>query len=123
VKVAGNVTAYALTTCGIDTGSTEVIVRRLTDGQQRASEPATTTRLVESYTAVDSLVMRADGAVAWIAVNHSIVRHASATEVHKLDHRFLLLDSGSGIDPRSLRLHKSKLTWKHRGATRSASLR
>jgi hypothetical protein len=34
-----------------------------------------------------------------------------------------VLDSGAGIDPRSLKLHGSTLTWRHDGATRRATLR
>jgi hypothetical protein len=125
VTVAGELAAYGLEQCGVDTGSTNVVVRRLTDGASLRSLPATTKPLgPESYQSVSSLVLKGDGAVAWIGVGHSIVRRGSSAEVHRADRRGqALLDSGTAIDPRSLRLHGSTLSWRHADFTRSASLR
>ena len=50
VTVRGALTAYALRTCGVDTGSTVVDVRRLTDGTQLRSAPAAGPLGPESYT-------------------------------------------------------------------------
>jgi len=53
----------------------------------------------------------------------SIIHHSRLLEVHKLDGGgSRLLDSGTGIDPRSLRLHGSALTWRDAKQTRSATL-
>jgi hypothetical protein len=126
VIVAGELVAYGLETCGVDTGSTSVVVLRLSDGKQQTSDAATTlpVLLPESYENVDSLFLKPDGAVAWIAVRSSITGHGGTdVEVHKVDrHGQRLLDSGSSIHPYSLRLQGSKLTWKHGHKTRSAAL-
>jgi hypothetical protein len=125
VRLVGELTAYADRSCGVDTGFASVIVRRLSDGKRLSSDGADTGRVLpESYESVDSLVLKRDGSVAWIAVARSIVGTAGADiEVHRHDkHGKRLLDSGAGIDAGSLRLRRSKLTWNHGGATRSAAL-
>jgi hypothetical protein len=123
--VAGELAAYGAAICGVDTGSASVVVRRLSDGKQLLSEPATTRPLgPESYQWVDSVVAKSDGAIAWIGVGNSIIGHGPLTvEVFRATaHGRALLDSGESVDPRSLRLHGSKLTWKDDGAARSATL-
>jgi hypothetical protein len=124
LAAAGRLAAYALERCGVDTGRTIVSVRRLTDGKLLASRPAITNAVaVESYQSVESLVLKPDGAVAWVAVLGSLVGHRHATEVHKLDaHGDVLLDSGQTLLPGPLRLAGSKLSWNHGGASRSATL-
>jgi hypothetical protein len=124
VAVAGEVAAYGLERCGVDTGSSAVVVRRLTNGRRLKSAPATTKPVgPESYVTVRSLVVKADGAAAWIALASSLLAHRQEIEVHTSDkHGQRLLDSGGGIDPASLRLRGSKLTWTHGGARRSATL-
>jgi hypothetical protein len=124
VAVAGELAAYGLERCGVDTGFTQVVIRRLTDGRQQRSFVATTNPLgPESYQSVGSLVLKSDGAVAWIGVTSSIVRHGNDIEVHRAEqHAQLLLDSGPGIDPASLRLRRSVLTWRRANRTRRAGL-
>jgi hypothetical protein len=116
--------AYGLESCGVDTGSSSVIVRRLSDGRQLRVLPATTNRLApESYQLVGSIVVKTDGAVAWIAAARSIVRQSADEEVHRADRRGQReLDSGTSINSGSMRLHGSTLTWRHGAATRSATL-
>jgi hypothetical protein len=124
VAVTGDLAAYGLETCGTDTGFTIVVVRRLTDGKQLFSDSATTNPLgPESYETVDSLVLKADAAVAWIADGRSIVQNKKDIEVHEAHKgRQTLLDSGAPVKTRSLQLHGSKLTWRHGKTTRSAVL-
>jgi hypothetical protein len=123
VTVAGRLAAYGLSRCGVDTGFTQVLVRRLTDGTQLRAVPATSPPGPESFQSVDSLVLKADGAVAWIGTGRSIVGHGKVIEVRKADRGgAALLDSGAAVDSGSLRLRHSKLTWKHGGETRSATL-
>ena len=76
---------------------------------------------------VDSLVLKRDGAVAWIATNFLGEQCSNppgpAIEVRVHDRRGLrVLDSGTGIAPRSLRLARSRLRWMHSGRTRTARL-
>jgi hypothetical protein len=63
--------------------------------------------------------------VAWIAQGGSVVSgRRTEVEVNRADARGgALLDSGSGIDDRSLRLNGSTITWRDRGRTRSGSLK
>jgi hypothetical protein len=73
---------------------------------------------------VDSLVLRADGDLAWIAVGSSIVAHNRVVEVHAQDRTGNhLLDTGAAVRPASLRLHGVELTWRDGRTLRSATLR
>jgi len=126
LAAAGDLAAYALQLCGIDTGRAQVIVRRLTDGRQVLSAPAFTGALgPESYTTVDALVLRADGGLAWIASGSSVVRPTRNREVHRRQHAGpSLLDAGVHIAPASLRLRgASQVSWTDGGTARTATLR
>jgi hypothetical protein len=124
VVVTGTLAGYGSERCGVDTGSAEVVVRRLTDGKTLTRLPATTTSVGgEFYQSVTALVLTGDGAVAWIAVNRSIIRSRVAIEVHKHDATgSALLDSGAGIQTASLRRRGSELTWRHGAQLRHARL-
>jgi len=126
VAVAGDLAASALQLCEVDTGRAQVIIRRLTDGRRLMSASAFTgAPPPESYTSVDSLVLRADGALAWIASASSIVRPTREREVHRWQHSGpSLLDAGVLIAPASLRLHGSlQVRWTDGGTLRTATLR
>jgi hypothetical protein len=125
VAVAGALAAYGLKSCGIDLCTARVIVRRLSDGRQVVDDDANSLPLgPEFIQTVVSLVLRADGDLAWIAVGSSIVAHNRVVEVHAHDttgnH---LLDTGAAVRPGSLRLHGVELTWRHGRTLRSATLR
>jgi hypothetical protein len=124
VMVTGTLAGYGSERCGVDTGSAEIVVRRLTDGKTLARLPATTTSVgAESYQSVTALVLNGAGAVAWIAVNRSIIGSGMAIEVRKHDATgSALLDSGAGIQTASLQRHGSQLTWRHGGQLRHARL-
>jgi hypothetical protein len=124
VAAAGGVLAYSTQRCGVDTGSTVVTVRRLRDGAVLSSDPAITRAVaVESFQSVSALVLRSDGAVAWISELGSVIAHRHLAEVHRRDgHGFALIDSGPGGSLAGLRLTGSTLSWTHAGAKRSASL-
>jgi hypothetical protein len=125
VALAADTVAYGLHHCGVDTGFTQVLVQRLRDGARLGSFSATEKSLgPEATNFVDSLVVRADGATAWIATGQSIISPARDIEVRTGhgSHR-QLLDSAPGVNTKSLRLHGSRLTWRNGGAERSAILR
>jgi hypothetical protein len=124
VVLLGTLVGYGFEMCGVDTGSSEVIVQRLSDGHKLRTEAAITGQVgPESYGAVRSIALRGDGAVAWIAQASSIIRRGQITEVHRADRRgTATLDSGNTIDPASLRLRGSTVTWRHGTATRTATL-
>ena len=123
VAVAGDLAAYGLQSFGVDTTRTLVVVRRLTDGTQVKELSATRAVGPEAFQSIGSVAVNASGAVAWIGSEHSIVGHSSATEV-LIDGAGgeRVLDSGPNIDPASLRLHGSRLSWVDGGATRHATL-
>jgi hypothetical protein len=124
VAVAGELTAYATQTCGVDTGAASLVLRRLSDGRQLGSYEAVSPPVgPESYRSVVAVVLRADGAVAWIGSASSIISHRSELQVQAVSggaHR--QLDRGPGIGPHSLRLRGTRLTWTDAGRTRSATL-
>ena len=124
VALGGVDAAYSLTQMGVDTASTEVVVRRLDDGHTVHTASATTEALgPEFFQSVDALVVKSDGAVAWTATGGSIVRHNMEIEVDRIDRRGeARLDRGSGIAAHSLRLRGSQLRWRHGSATRSSTL-
>jgi hypothetical protein len=124
LALAGTVVAYGETITGVDTAGAQVIVRRLDNGQTLRSLAAMSQPLgPESFQSVDSIVVRSDGAVAWIAMARSIIRHSTQTEVDRADRRGrATLDAGSGIDSASLRLTGSSLSWRHGGVRRTARL-
>jgi hypothetical protein len=117
--LAGDLVAYGLDRCGVDSGSTAVIVRRVSDGKRLHSFAAITgPGLVESYQTIGALIVTPK-VVAWIATISSIIGHGKRTEVHA---NGMLLDSGTGIAPTFLRLHGSKLSWRKGGSTQTATL-
>lgn len=125
VAVAGNVAAYGLSNFGVDTVRTTVDVRRLTDGKSLGSFAVTRAAVVEGLESVGSLVVKSDGAVAWIGVARSIVGGRHAIEVHAAGASAStdkLLDSGPQIVTNSLRLRGSTLTWRNGTTTRHASI-
>lgn len=83
---------------------------------------------------VDSLVVKYNGSVAWIAVNFPApspttgvfcgTEIAPVTEVRRYDSRGLqVIGQGAGIEPASLSLHGgSTLTWIDEGRSETASL-
>ena len=123
VAVAGNLAAYGLTSFGIDTVRASVVVRRLTDGTEVKELAATHAVGAESFESIGSVVVFSNSAVAWIGSEHSIAARRTAIEVHAAGAGGdRVLDSGAGIDPTSLRLHGSQLSWVDGGATRHATL-
>lgn len=125
IALAGVDVAYGLTEFGVDTISAQVIVRNLRSGKQLRSEPATTRALgVEFFQSVAAVVVKPDGAVAWVGQGGSVIHPGGGEiEVDRSDARGrALLDSGAGIDVRSLRLRGSTTSWRHHGRIRSARL-
>jgi hypothetical protein len=123
--VAAELAGYGLERCGVDTGTGVVIVRRLSDGRVLRTLDATQGPLrPESYQTALSIVIKPDGAVAWTARLSSLGGGQPQLEVLAADagSGARLLDSGPGVAPASLRLHGSRLIWKHGGQVRSATL-
>ena len=123
VAVAGRLAAFGAETCGVDTGSTVVRVRRLTDGRTLFAYSATRAPGPESYTTVSAIVTDQSGDVAWIARSSSIVRHAQSTAVYAAKGAVVRqLDAGAAIVPGSLRLSGTTVYWRSGSRRRSAPL-
>jgi hypothetical protein len=126
VSIVGTVSAYESYEFGIDCSAAKIAVTRLSDGKLLRSAPAINAAvLCPGGDAVNSLVVKADGSVAWIGTGGPVLGPASqaVTEVHKLDRTGAhLLARAADIVPASLRLRGSKLTWKRDGRTYSATL-
>ncbi len=123
VRVVGRIAAYGLRVSGVDTGYAIVNVRRLTTGAFLAQRPATTRVGVEAFQSIDSLVLKRDGAVAWIATARSIGKPTFIRQLQRSDARGVrVLDSGAKLAARSLALHGSTLSWRHGTAVRTARL-
>ncbi|MDQ6806542.1 MAG: hypothetical protein M3065_16605, partial [Actinomycetota bacterium] len=126
VRLVGKFVAYGLASCGVDTGSSDVVIRNLVTGKRLADLTAgTVPRLPESFVLVGSLVLKGDSAAGWIAVDESLVRtRPSSYEVHRFTGgKSFLLDSGVTIDPSSLQLVGSRMTWQDGTQTRSTKLK
>jgi hypothetical protein len=126
IAIAGTVVAYGSKTFGTDTATVMVDVRRLTSGRFLHARPALTQPVrPESFQTVSSVVVASDGAVAWIGSAESGPSRnrmdVEALEIDASGER--VLDSGAGVDPSSLRLNGSRLTWMDSGASRDAELR
>jgi hypothetical protein len=124
VAVAGRLAGYAVERCGVDTGTTLVEVRRLSDDRQLFTRAASSLSLgPESYDSVSSIVVAPSGEVAWIAVASSLATHRQGSQVLEADRSGRrVLETGASIQANSLRLHGSRLTWSAGGVKHSAKL-
>jgi hypothetical protein len=112
--LAGWLVAYGDETCGVDTGTSRVIVRSLSDGKVRHVFPATSVATgPESYSRVLAVVLRGDGATAWITSSRSLAgNRAAQVELDAFQQGSRsLVDSSAQIRPRSLKLRGMNLTW------------
>ncbi|MEA2143608.1 MAG: hypothetical protein QOI64_2038 [Solirubrobacteraceae bacterium] len=124
--VAGNFVALNVRTCSLDSSNSSVHLVNLRDGRGRfASAPLSTPGAESGYDAIRGLAVTAAGRLAWIGVRVSggvVVAAEVRRRRPDFSDRSVVLDSGSGIDPRSLRRVGSMLRWRHDGAARSAAM-
>ena len=121
--VSGVIGAYAATRCGVDTGDTQIVVRRLDTGATLVDQPAAQASFPESFSSATAVVVTPTGVVAWIGHVSSIVRHGSVTAVYAARGTSVRrLDTGSGIAATSLRLRGTTVSWRDGSAQRSARL-
>ena len=96
----------------------------LGDGRVRfGSSPLSTTGSEATYDAIRGMVVTASGRLAWVGVRvaRGVVLDAEVRRrVPASSDRSDRLDSGSAIDPRSLRRRGTQVLWRHAGAARSA---
>ncbi len=122
-RLAGPYVAYAESSCeGLGPCLSDVIVRDLRTGKAsfRAAPPS------DPFDQVSDLVLTENGAVAWIAQPKSLGGTPPAsleTTLWASDGQgSKVLASGDGIDPRSLELSGSTLTWLKDGVPMTATL-
>jgi hypothetical protein len=122
--VSGDLAAYAIMVCGVDTGSADVIVMRISTGRRLSTHAASSISVgPESFESVGSIVVNPAGQVAWIVSASSIATHRRAVQVLAADRRGTrVLDSSGAIVPGSLRLNGSTLAWKRGTAVHAAKL-
>jgi hypothetical protein len=124
LTLAGRFAGYGLRETGIDTGSSRVRVVDLKSGRVVVEAAATTpVRRPESSVNVAALVLNARGHIAWVGAKGAIVGPPTIYEVHKIDASAgVLLDSGTKIDPSSLRRHGRRISWVRGRTRRTAAL-
>jgi hypothetical protein len=128
LRLSGQYTAYVVQ--GRSTaGKTESRVQSLNllTGQLRTRNALTdqTASEGEATEFVRRLYLRPDGAIAWSADEPDPATVNAPAEIARLDaHGFSLLDQGPepALDPATLRLSGTTLTWQHDGAPRTATL-
>jgi hypothetical protein len=124
--VAGNFVGLNVRTCSLDSSDSKVSLVNLRDGRGRfSSAPLSTPGSVAGYDAVRGMVLTAAGRFAWIGVRLSrgdIVAAEVRRRLPGFSDRSAVLDSGAGIDPRSLRLRGSQVRWRDNGVARSAPI-
>jgi hypothetical protein len=126
VAVAGELVAFGFESCGVDTETAQVVIRRLSDGKLLFTATAGKRRpgLAAHLDRVGSVVIRADGGVAWISDQSWLDSAQDTIEVHRVDRRGMrILDLSPEIASTSLRLHGSQLSWRRGKFTMFSTLR
>jgi hypothetical protein len=124
VRFAGSYVAYVQNVEGVDDHVGVMDLRMGRMGNYQEVRPIDNAVCPQ----VDSLVLKSDGAVAWIATNFLAEGFCEnppgpAIEVRLHDrHGLRVVDSGTGIIPTSLHLSDSMLRWVDAGHVRSATL-
>lgn len=145
LRLRGTVVAYAYSILGYDEPGATLV--RVEDLRLLNDDPNQGTGLSlvdaglpgdEALTTVFSLVMSRHGAIAWTGCRPSIdadgrnrvdpCRAPGRTTrfvmaLPRKGHKTRRLDAGRAIDPRSLRLRDTHLTWTNRGRAKEAALR
>ncbi len=124
VAVAGRLAAYAVRRCGVDTSSSQVVVKRLTDGRQlSASDAFNGNPGPESFESITAIVVSASGTAGWIVSSSSIATHRQGGEVAAaVAGSVRVLDSGIGVRFGSLRLSHGTLSWTRNGVRHTAAV-
>lgn len=120
-RLAGVHAGFASQICPIDLCDFGVEVVDLRDGKTERRSRSRGPNLDASYPVTD-LVLEDNGSAGWIS-SPQVLGQGQRTDVWAYDTLGARqLDSGRGIEPKSLTLSDSTLTWRNGGATRSATL-
>jgi hypothetical protein len=121
-RVAGEIVAFVETTFGVDSGSSTLVIVDV--GARRRLREAPVGSYVDAGLIRDerlaALVLTPRGSAAWVTTssNRGVAGPAS---VHLAGRTgpVLVLDEGTAVDPASLRLEGSTLSWSDGGTRRS----
>jgi hypothetical protein len=128
VEVAGRRAVLGIFECSLTAGWWRVDLVNLRNGHREfTSNPTTIVPQDESTSAVlHRIVVTADGAVAWTGERLGARGVRLGVEVRRrrraTTNQAVLLDSGTDIDPDSLRRRGRTITWTKAGARRAAQL-
>jgi hypothetical protein len=117
--------AYSEATNAVDNAVAAIFVRNLRTGRVAQRHPAVTeVSGPENFSSVAQIVLNDTGAVAWIGEENSITAGGLLLRQVEIGDSagFSVADQGAGIEPRSLELHGSTLSWIDSGTVRSALL-
>jgi len=115
--------AYVRVFCGVGSCTPLIEVRDLRDGHRFRNLDVSSETLPGRAREVADLELKANGSVAWIVDRFEFMGSPHTIDVVAVDSAGRrVLDSGTDVDPKSLTLTGSTLTWVKSGATRSASL-
>jgi hypothetical protein len=124
--VAGTLAALNVNTCGLASSESRIALVTLRDGHVVfASTPLSTPGDPDGHDAIRGMVLTPRGRMAWLAVRLArggIVAAEVRRRAHGPDRHSIVIDSGSDVDPRSLRRHGSRVSWVKGGVARSAEL-
>jgi hypothetical protein len=124
--VAGNLVALNVRTCSLTNSSSSVKLVNLRDGGVRfASAALSTTGPDSTYDAIRGMAVTAAGRLAWLGVRVArgvVVEAEVRRRIRGTSGASVVRDSGTGIDPRSLRRVGSIVRWRHDGVPRSAGM-
>jgi hypothetical protein len=114
---------YESIECGVGSCFSVITVRDLRDGSVLRNAAVSPAPVPGQPAPAESLVLKANGSVAWIVDRAAFMGSPRSIDVVAEDTAGRrILDSGLDIDPQSLALTGSTLTWQKGGTTRSATL-
>lgn len=129
VELAGNRAALGIFECSLTSGWWRIDLVNLRDGRREfTSGPLTMPQPAENVAdTIHRIAVTADGALAWSASRRIAPQPAaSSVEIRRrrrgTNDRAVLLDSGTDVDPDSLRRRGDTITWTKAGVRRSAPL-
>lgn len=134
VAVSGRRLAFGVDSIGRDGLGDRIVVQDIVTGHYRRDFFNGTFHQADrarcgndgSYEGVGpttDIVLRSDGAIAWIAQRLCAPAAEKSFEVHaRIGGRTVTLDAGTGIGPTSLVLRRDGLLWTRDGTTRRATL-
>jgi hypothetical protein len=122
--IAAPFAAYSTSFQGVDFNRVWAVVRNLRTDQVINVVPASPHVGVEPVSSITDLTVTASATVAWISQGRSLAGRRRNAEVafSVPGQPTTILDEGDGIDPHSLELEGSTLTWIDEGTRRSASM-